>query len=141
MKRRRDGGKNSASDQAAGVKFASRSSSVSWPREKGRPLPNGVCSKRAQTPRRLGTTMTTRPAGDSTRQISFSVSRGFSTCSSEWTSSIRSMQESTSGSSSSKTSAVAVGPVAGQTTAPCVAGMKAKTRSASVPNRSSQGKV
>ena len=79
------------------------------------------------------------PAGDNTRQISFSVSRGFSACSSAWTTSMRSMQASTSGSSSSKTSAVADGPPAGQTTAPCVAGMKAKTRSASVPKRSSHG--
>ena len=33
MKRRGDGGKCNPSDQAAGVKFASRSSSASWPRE------------------------------------------------------------------------------------------------------------
>lgn len=51
------------------------------------------------------------------------------------------MEELNSGSSSSNTSAVAEGPLAGQFTAPCVAGMKAKTRSASVPNRSSHGRA
>ena len=37
------------------------------------------------------------------------------------------------------TSAVADGPFGGQFTAPCCAGMKAKTRSQSLPKRSSHG--
>ena len=123
-----------------GVKLVSRSSSVSWPRENGRPVPNGVCSKRAQTPRRLGTTMTSRPPGASTRQISFSVSRGFSDM-------LQQMDQQHAVDRRIDAAAVPRRTPAPSTTArppassprPCVPGMKAKTRSASVPKRSSHG--
>ena len=80
--------------------------------------------------------MTSRPPGASTRQSSFIVSRGFSANSSEWTISTRSIDESGSGSSSSKISAVAESSATGQFTAPCPAGMKAKVRSVSALKRS-----
>ena len=41
------------SAKAPGVKLASRSSVVTCPRENGRPEPKGVCSNRAQMPRRI----------------------------------------------------------------------------------------
>ncbi len=78
----------------------------------------GVCSKRAQTPRRFGTTMTRRPLGARTRHISFSVSVGFSAYSSACTIRMRSMDESGRGNSSSNTSAVDGFSIEGQATAP-----------------------
>ena len=54
---------------------------------------------------------------------------------------MRSIEASGSGSSSSKTRAVAESAPGGQFTAPCAAGMKAKLRSASALKSSRKGRV
>jgi hypothetical protein len=66
---------------------------------------------RAQTPRRFGTTASSRPPAASTRQTSRSKAAGSCAISSACTSSTRSIEESASGSSSSSTSAARLGPI------------------------------
>ncbi len=84
---------------------------------------------RAHRPPRLGATTISRPPGASTRQHSSSISVGFSAVSMPCTTMIRSIVESSSGSMVGSISVDAEGPVAGQFTTPCCAGMKAISRS------------
>jgi len=65
---RSEGGKRSASVQASGVNWFSRKVRLNCPRLYGLPVPKGVFSNRAQTPRRLGTMMISLPPGLRTRQ-------------------------------------------------------------------------
>ncbi len=73
---RATGGTYSASLQPTGVNQVSRSSCVICEREYGRPWPNGVVSMRAHSPRRFGTTASSRPPPASTRHTSRSSARG-----------------------------------------------------------------
>ena len=74
---------------------------------------------RAQTPRRFGTTASSRPPGASTRQTSRSSAAGSFVISSACTSSTRSTAPSVSGNSFSSTSADSAGRAVGHFTTPC----------------------
>ncbi len=117
--RLRLGGTNSALADWTGVNRLSRSRRDSWDCVNGWPWPNGVRSTRAQMPRRLGTTTSSRPLPASTRQTSRSIGRSCSVHSTAWTSITRSIEKSASGSSASSARVTRLGWSRGQCSTPC----------------------
>ena len=109
--RERIGGTNSAVADWYGVNIVSRRPRDSCAGVYGRPWPNGVRSKRAHRPRRLGATTISRPPSASTRQISRIIGRVCSAHSSACTSRTRSIDAVGEAAASSRRRAGEVGRV------------------------------
>ena len=116
---------------------------VSWlsscPAEYGRPYPNGVASRRAQSPARFGTMNNARPPGASTRQHSSRSIEGCSLVSSPCMRTTRSAKPVGIGHCTSDASTETFGPSSGQVVTPCCSGIRLTTLAHWDANESNTG--